>query len=278
MLGEAAMKASRFLAAGLATLLVAAIGGASAQEARPGGQAQNPPAQQQADTEKAPAPQRPGKILVPEGTQLPLVLHNSVSTKRSKPGDGVYLETVFPIIVEGKIVIPAGSYVSGEVVDLKRPGRVKGRGEMMVRLNTLILPNGYSVDLNAVPNAADTGGGDTVDGEGKLKGDTDKGADAGVVLRTTAMGAGIGAAAGRAAGNTGRGAGIGLGAGAAAGLIAVLMGRGPEVEMPRGTMLEVVLNRPLYLDANKAQFTDPGRASSLAGPSNRQPARTRFPY
>jgi type IV secretion system protein VirB10 len=272
MLGEAAMKASRLLAAGLAMLLATAAGSVTAQDP------QKIPAQQQAEAEKAPAPQRPGKILVPEGTQVPLVLHNTLSTRSAKPGDAVYLETVFPIVIEGKIVIPAGSYVSGEILESKRPGRVKGRGELMVRLNTLILPNGYTVDLNAVPNNAGTGGNETVEEEGKIKGDTDKSADAGVVLRTTVMGGAVGTMAGRAAGNTGRGAGIGLGAGAAAGLIAILASRGPEVELPRGTTLEIVLNRPLYLDADKAVFTDPGRASSLAGPPNRQPARTRFPY
>jgi len=270
------MKFSRIFSTVVAALVAFAFCGASfAQRVEP---PQNPPAQQKGADEKAPAPQRPGKILVPEGTQIPLVLHNTVSTRSAKPGDAVYLETLFPILIDGKIVIPAGSYVSGEIIDSKRPGRVKGRGEMMVRLNTMILPNGYSVNFNAMPSSAGTGGNETVEGEGKIKGDTDKGADAGVVLRTTGMGAGIGAAAGRAAGNTGRGAGIGLGAGAAAGLIAVLATRGPEVELPRGTTLEVFLNRPLYLDADKAQFTDPGRASALAGPPNRQPARTRFPY
>jgi type IV secretion system protein VirB10 len=240
-------------------------------------QPQNPPAQQ-APPEQAPAPARAGKVVVPLGTHLPLVLHNSISTRSAKPGDAVYLETLFPILIDGRIVIPAGSYVSGEVVETKRPGRVKGRGELMVRLNLMILPNGYTVNFNAMPTAAGTGGDETVEGEGKIKGDTEKGSDAGVVLKTTALSAGIGTAVGRAAGNTGRGAGIGVGAGAAAGLISVLATRGPEVELPRGTTLDVVLNRALYLDSDKVQFTDPGRASTLAGPPNRKPVRTRFPF
>ena len=40
---------------------------------------------------------------------------NSVSTKTTGEGDRVYLETTFPIAVNGKIVIPAGSYVLGTV-------------------------------------------------------------------------------------------------------------------------------------------------------------------
>jgi type IV secretion system protein VirB10 len=74
------------------------------------------------------------------------------------------------------------------------------------------------------------------------------------------------------------GIGIGAAAGAAAGLLWTLFTRGPEVELPRGTSLDIMLDRPLYLDASKINFTDPGRASSLAGPPNRQPQRQRVPF
>lgn len=246
--------------------------------------AQNPPSpeqqqvQQAATDEAAKAKPRPGKLLVPAGTRLPLVLHNSISTRSAKPGDPVYLETLFPITVENRIVIPAGSYVSGEVVEAKRPGRVKGRGQLSLRLNTMILPNGYTVDFNALPTSAGTGGNESVEEEGKVKGDTDKSSDAGTVIRTTTEGTIVGAGVGGLGGRTGKGAGIGTIAGAGVGLLAVLLTRGPEVELPRGTNLDVMLDRPLYLDEDKIQFTDPGRASSLAGPPNRQPPRTRFPY
>lgn len=218
--------------------------------------------------------QRPSKIMVPAGTKLPLVLHNGITSRNSKPGDPVYFETLFPIIQDGRIMIPAGSYVQGEVVESKRPGRVKGRGELMIRLNTMILPNGYLVGFNAVPTNAGTGGNESVEEEGKIKGDTDKASDVGTVIKTTGMGAGIGAVAGR----SGKGAGIGAGAGAAVGLATILATRGPEVDLPRGTTLDVVLDRPLYLDADKVQFTDPGRASTLAGPPNRQPQRSKIPF
>lgn len=220
----------------------------------------------------APAPKTGGKILVPSGTHLPLILHNGVSTRSARPGDPVYLETLFPVLVDGKVVIPAGSYVSGEITESKRPGRVKGRGELMIRLNVLILPNAYQVNLNAAPSNAGTGGAETVDNEGKIKGDSSKGADVGTVMTTTAAGAGIGGLASRSP----AGAGIGAGVGAAAGLVAVLLTRGPEAELPRGTSLEAVLNHPLELDADKVQFNGPGQASTLAGPPNRETQRSRI--
>jgi len=230
-------------------------------------QTQSPSAQ----TQNAPASDR---LVVPTGTHLPLVLHNAVTTRNARPGDPVYLETLFPIVIKDRILIPAGTYVQGEILEAKRPGKVKGQGEIRMRLNSMILPNGYMVDFNATPTNAGTGGNESTDSEGKIKGDTDKATDVGTVVKTTGVGAGIGAIAGR----SGRGAGIGAGAGAAVGLAAVLLTRGPELELPRGTTVDVVLDRTLYLDASRVNFTDPGRASTLPGPANREPTRSRSPF
>jgi hypothetical protein len=222
----------------------------------------------------APAVASAPKIMVPAGTHIPLVLHNAVSTRSARPGDPVYFETLFPVMIDGKVVIPAGSYVSGEVTESKRPGRVKGRGELMIKLTTMILPNAYMVNLNAVPSNAGTGGNETTDNEGKIIGDSEKGHDIGTIAKTTAAGAGIGGLATR----TGAGVGIGAAAGAAAGLAAVLLTRGPDAEMPRGSTVEAVIDRSLYLDADKVQFSGPGQASALAGPPNREPVRNRDPF
>jgi type IV secretion system protein VirB10 len=212
------------------------------------------------------------------GTHIPLVLHNAISTRSAKPGDPVYFETIFPVMVDGHVVIPAGSYVSGEITESKRPGRIKGRGELMMKLTEMILPNGYMVNLSAMPNGAGTGGGETVNNEGQVVGDSDKTSDVGTVIRSTEAGTGIGAGVGAAAGNIGKGVGIGAGIGAVAGLGAVLLTRGPDAELPRGSTLEAVIERPIYLEADKVQFTGPGQASALAGPPNREPQRNRIPF
>jgi hypothetical protein len=223
----------------------------------------------------APAAPKPGATVeVPSGTSIPLVLHNGISTHSAKVGDPVYFETLFPIMINGRVAIPAGSYVGGEVTESKRPGRVKGRGELMIKLNTLILTNGYMVSLNAVPRSAGTGGRETVDNEGKVIGDSDKAGDVGTVAKTTAAGAGIGGLATQSA----KGVGIGAGVGAAAGLVAVLLTRGPDAELPRGTTVDVTLNRPILLDAEKDQFSSPGQASTLAGPQPRESQRGKIPF
>src|SRR6267143_3906150 len=206
------------------------------------------------------------KILIPAGTRIGVILENGISTRSAKPGDSVYLQTSFPITQNNRIVIPVGSYLRGELIDSKRPGRIKWKCEFRLRLNTLILPNGYTVNLNAAPRSADSGGKETMDSEGKVTGPSDKGKDAGTIVSTTAAGAGIGAIASRSA----KGAGIGGGIGAAAGLAAVLLSRGPEAELPRGSTMDIVLERELSLDASQIQFTNLGQAQPITPPPVRQ--------
>lgn len=213
------------------------------------------------------------QIIVPAGTHLPLVLHNGITTRNAQPGEPLYLETTFPVVLNDRIVIPAGSYVQGEITEAKRPAKGKGGGEVRIRLTTLILPNGYTVKFDAVPTNADTGGGEYAGKEGQINTDRDRGADAGTVIKTGGAGAGIGAIAGGA-----KGAGIGAGIGAAAGLATIMMTRGPDLELPRGSAVDIMLDRPLSLNASKINFTDPGRASPLPGPPSRPPARGPIPF
>jgi hypothetical protein len=217
-----------------------------------------------------------GKIAtvdVPSGTMIPLVLENAISTRSAHAGDPVYFQTLYPIIVQGKILIPAGSYMAGEVLSAKRPGRIKGRGQLILKLTQLILPNGYTVHLAGTPSGAETGGGEEMGKEGQVKGPTSRANDAAVIVRSTVYGGGIGALS---AGGTGAKAGLGIGA--AAGLLGVLLTRGPDAELPRGTTLNVRLDRPIHLLASRVQFKSPGKAPDLAGPPNRQPRRRSIPF
>src|SRR5215469_14915896 len=193
-----------------------------------------------------PAPAAHTQYAVEAGTRIPLSMINSVSTKHAVEGDRVYLETVFPILIKGRMVIPPGSYVAGTVTESKRPGRVKGRGELYVRFDSLTLPNGVTRDFRARIGSLDGRASEELDkNEGKIKSEGGKGSDAQTIAQTTAAGAGIGTIAGSAADHIGMGAGIGAAAGAAAGLMTVLLTRGPDADLAKGTTLEMVLDRPL---------------------------------
>src|ERR1700737_4572802 len=201
------------------------------------------------------------KVTVPAGTRVAVVLENGISTRSAKAGDSLYFRTSFPITQNNRVVVPVGSYLRGELVESKRPGRIKGRGEFRMRLNTLIFPNGYTVDLNAAPRSADSGGKETMDSEGKITGPGGKGKDAGTIAEGTVTGAGIGAIASGA-----KGAGIGAGIGALAGLGAVLLTRGPDAELRRGSPLDIVLEHELALDGSLIQFTNVGQALPVTPP------------
>jgi type IV secretion system protein VirB10 len=191
---------------------------------------------------------------VQAGTKIPLSMINSVSTKSAAEGDRVYLETVFPILVDGRVVIPPGSYVAGTVTESKRPGRVKGRGELYVRFDSLTLPNGTTRDFRSRIGTLDGRASEELDkSEGKIKSEGDKSGDARTVGATTAPGASVGALAGSVGSHAGMGAGIGAAAGAAAGLMGVLLSRGPEAVLAKGTTLEMVLDRPLTYTAKEIE-------------------------
>ena len=92
-------------------------------------------------------------LTVPSGTKIPLTLKQGVTTKSARPGDPVYAQTAFPITQNNQIVIPAGTFVQGEVRRVVRPGRVKGRAELQMSFTSMIFPNGYTVMLpGAVQN------------------------------------------------------------------------------------------------------------------------------
>lgn len=213
-----------------------------------------------------------GVISVAPGTHILLNMINSVSTRQALVGDRIYLETAFPVLAGGKIVVPQGSWVTGTVTQVNRPGRVKGRGGLQVRFDSLTLPNGVSRDFRADLGAIDARDSQTLKREGStIKGEGNKGGDLGTVVGSTTAGTVIGSGIGAAAGNAARGAGMGAGAGAAAGLLGVLLTRGPDATLTKGSTVEMVLDRPLAFEEGDLDFRNaPPRAGLSQG--NAQPA------
>ena len=213
-------------------------------------------------------------IQVQAGTHILLNMINSVSTRQATIGDRIYLETAFPILENNQIVIPQGSWVTGTVTEVKRPGRVKGRGSLQVRFDSLTLPNGVSKNFRSDLGAIDPRTDQTLQKEGgTIKGAGDKKGDAGTVIGASTAGTVIGSGVGAAAGNVGRGAGIGAGAGAAAGLIGVLMTRGPEATLTKGSTVEMVLDRSLVFQPADLDFSHAPPRATLSEGSAPAPAQ-----
>jgi hypothetical protein len=179
----------------------------------------------------APVPAVRGELTVPAGTRVLLELTHSLNTKRSKDGDRVQMRVAFPVSVEDRIAIPRGATVLGTVTEVKG---AKGKGDLYIRFDTLMLSDGTTRDLRARPEG----------GEGKIAGGSDRAGEARKVATGAGIGASIGGLAGAAAGHAGAGLGIGGLAGAAAGLGSVLTKR-PDVTLHEGTQVEMVLDRDL---------------------------------
>jgi hypothetical protein len=208
------------------------------------------------------------QVVVPAGTEVLLQLKSAIDSRNNKVGDGVYCQTAFPVTVGNVIAIPAGTYVKGEIVQLHRAGRVKGRGEVLFRFNSMIFPSGYTVDLPGTVHHDSGTGSASVDDEGKIKADRSLGKDIDKVTKGTEYGA----AAGGIGAGTLNGVRIGAGAGLAAGLATVLLTRGNEVRIEPGASIKMLTQRPLTIDLVPV---DPNRASTEPVP--RQNENTKLP-
>jgi hypothetical protein len=175
---------------------------------------------------KRPEQSAAADVTVPTGTRVLLSLIGELNTKYAKEGDHVYLRTAAPVAAGGHVVIPRDSDVEGVITRAKPAGKVVGKGELYIRFDSLILPNGVSRDFRARP----------MGDEGKVEGGG-KSADG----RTVVEGAGMGATVGAITRGLG-GAAVGGAAGALAG---VLLSRNQNVVLKAGTHLEMVLDRDL---------------------------------
>ena len=186
---------------------------------------------------------------IPAGVHVLLKMQNSITTKTAKKGDYVYLTTATPVVADGRVVIPPGSYVQGVVTRVKRAGRIKGKAQLGISLETVTLANGTVYQMHPrVASVEGSGGGKIIDDENTVEQSPNGPSDYSPVMMTTMGGAMIGTWAGRGSGSTLRGLGIGAGAGAATGLALGLLQRGNDVVLPQGMSVDVVFDRVMGLE------------------------------
>jgi hypothetical protein len=209
---------------------------------------------------------------VPAGTKVLLQLRSAINTKSARAGDGVYLSSTFPVVVGNRVMIPTGVYVQGVVDRVQRGGRIKGKAQLDMHFTSIIFPNGTVVEIpgvvDSIPGAKDQ----TVknDGEGTIQQDGDKGRNAGRTAEIALPSGGvIGTVGGASTGHPIEGGLAGLGAGLATVGIVSLFTRNADVDIPEGTQVEMVLQRPLLLEEeNLAGVAQPGAAPVLVPAAN----------
>jgi len=210
---------------------------------------------------------------VPAGTKILLELRSAINTHSAKSGDGVYLTSIFPVVVGNRVMIPAGVYVQGTIDRVARGTRTS-KSQLDMHFTSIIFPNGSVVEIPGMVNSLPGANKQTVqdDGEGTIQQNGDKGRNAGETAKIALpTGAGVGTIGGAASGHPLAGGLTGLAAGAAAIGLVSLFTKNAEVDIPAGRQLEMVLQRPLILeDANLAGAGTPGSATALV-PAPNQP-------
>jgi type IV secretion system protein VirB10 len=208
----------------------------------------------------------PSAVTIPAGTRVLMVLKSPLHTTSGTAGSGIYLETLYPVIQGNKVVIPAHTFVQGVVAGDRRPGHLRRTSEFRFRFTDMVFSNNYVAPIQGVlqsiagaPNVR------TRDKEGTLEtvNQTEK------VVTPAAAGAVGGAVLGSER-RTGIGKFTGAGLGAALGLGAVLLHRGDEISLAKGTNIEMIFAAPLTLEAEQvavnARYVAPPATFSAAEP------------
>ncbi|MBS1859286.1 MAG: hypothetical protein JST11_28180 [Acidobacteria bacterium] len=174
-----------------------------------------------------PAPMAASGVTLPAGTNLVIRMIDGVDSETARVGQSFAASLDQPVMLNGDTVIPRGADVTVKLVDAKQSGKLTGRAELALSLQSVRV-NGQMVDVNT----------QTVSQQSSSRGAR----TAKVAGGTAAVGAIIGAIAGG-----GTGAAIGAGAGAAAGAGAEVLTSGQRIRIPSETRLTFVLDNPVRL-------------------------------
>jgi len=178
---------------------------------------------------------------VPAGTALMVKLETTLATFSNKAGDPFQARLTQPVVLNGKTVIPAGAMVEGRVTKVAEPRRLSGKPTIGILAESLVLPTGERLFLDATLVDTNIGSGTDVNQEGEFKG---SGHDRRDQLET-----GGGAAGGMLIGGLiGGPPGILIGGVVGAGSTGVhWLSKHRSATLPAGTELTLELNRPLAL-------------------------------
>ena len=166
-------------------------------------------------------------VTVPEGTQINVVLNQTLSSADNRSGDEFDASVSAPVVVDGKTVIPKDARVKGRVVEARPSGRLHGVARLRLALK--------SVEVGGKSYAIDTTGTARAGGSHKKRN-----------IEMIGGGAGLGAIIGGIAGG-GKGALIGGAAGAGAGTATAAITGKKDIRIPAETHLTFRLTQPVTI-------------------------------
>ncbi|MGH9679027.1 MAG: hypothetical protein ACRD4Y_03685 [Candidatus Acidiferrales bacterium] len=180
---------------------------------------------------------------VPSGTHLLIRLDEELNSGKNKVNKTFGARTLEPLESSDGSILPAGAKIRGHVSRVE-PGGITGRASLWLTFDDIESKRGrlpLIAEVSSVPGDFGVRPGESKEGE--IEARTSKGAQD---FEAAAAGAAIGAAAGAAAHGGAKGAAIGAATGGVAGFV-VSSGIGQELDLPKGTKIELVLDRPLYM-------------------------------
>lgn len=169
----------------------------------------------------------PPPVTVPEGTDLTVVLDQTISTAQNRSGESFRATVAAPVVIGGKTIIPGDALVTGHIVESVPSGRLKGVAKLDLTLDSVEI-DGKSYDIA------------TAD-EGRIGKNHNK--RNGILI---GGGAGLGALIGGIA-SGGVGAAIGAAAGAGAGTAGAAYTGKKDIRVPAETTLTFQLTRPVTI-------------------------------
>jgi len=167
------------------------------------------------------------EIELPAGTRIHVRLEQGISTAKNSPGDAFTASLNAPLVVNDKLVAPAGSQVTGQLTQVKESGRVKGRASLTMELRELTVGDD-TYDLVSRPLTL------------VARKTTKK--DAVIIGGSAVLGTIIGAITGG-----GKGAAIGAGVGGGSGTGFVLATKGKEIAYGPEARFTFTLAEPVHL-------------------------------
>ena len=126
-----------------------------------------------ASAPEAPSPDASAVADIPTGTQFKILLLGNVSASKSKPGDVLQARLLDPVLLNGRVVMPAGSLIEGKVVKRTPPKWASRAGSLSLAFTGLTLPGGNLVPITASLAGAelDQRSHTKIDSEGQLHGE-----------------------------------------------------------------------------------------------------------
>ncbi len=88
-------------------------------------------------------------VMSPEHTAIHVTLDQALASNQSRPGDHFDATVSQPVVVGGKTVIPQGAHAEGLVVDARQSGRLMGRAQLQLALETVAV-NGQNYDVRTI--------------------------------------------------------------------------------------------------------------------------------